>query len=175
MLEPLDSDRDMNWASSLEEMLGNSFLWERGWAELGVSVQFGSWSPWCRGRKEHRAPELWAMGVSWKTPWACLGFGVGLAQTFSELFAKLGSVSSSSNSADGSSSPPREPMWWFTLPNPFLAPNTPGSVCCGYSGQFTVVLLFKCIFKSSPSLWFTHLYLFPCPSSISHFRGPAAL
>lgn len=37
------------------EMLGNSFLWERGWAELGVSVQLGSWSPWCRGRKEHHA------------------------------------------------------------------------------------------------------------------------
>lgn len=114
------------WRRHELSILGNSFLWERmgrdrylrpvRQLEPLVQMQRGAS---CQGALSE-----------WVCPGMLRACSV-LAQTFSELLAKLGSVSSSSNSADGSSSPLLEPMWWFTLLNPFLAPNTPGSFWCG--------------------------------------------
>lgn len=105
----------------------------RAWAEIGISVRFGGWSP---GADAERLI-LPASSERWVCPGKLREPGVALAQTFPELFAELGPGSSSPNSAGGSSSPALEPTCWFTLLNPFLAPDTPGSVWCGWSGQFT--------------------------------------
>lgn len=118
------------WRRHELSILGNSFLWERMGRDryLRPVRQLEPLVQMQKGASCQGALSEWVCPGMLR---ACLVFGVALAQTFSELLAKLGSVSFSSNSADGSSSPLLEPMWWFTLLNPFLAPNTPGSVWCG--------------------------------------------
>lgn len=152
----------MKW-HALEEIQGNSFLW-RWWKEISISLWFNSWAPWCR--RAHPAKKMCTNGCVMEGGISLLSVLCCAHKTFSKLLAQLELVSSFTQTCGWllfQSSGSVCICMVIYSPNPFLAPDTPGNVWCGYrvdsSLSFCFLSACACLV---PSVWFRDLCQLPC-------------